>query len=141
MGRATGDVPFGHFAGVAAEHDLVFVDPDNGIEIPSRPKGRRNSSKYVLWEELELAWASGASLLIYQHFTREERSSFMRRIGGTIAQRLGTQEVVALRTARVAFFLVPQGQWCATAISRADAIAQRWAHRVTLERPWAALPT
>ncbi|MGH9380315.1 MAG: hypothetical protein ACRD2Z_06855 [Thermoanaerobaculia bacterium] len=29
----------------ASKADLVFLDPDNGIEIPSKPVGRKNSSK------------------------------------------------------------------------------------------------
>ena len=31
---------------------LVFVDPDNGFEIPSKPIGRKDSSKYVTKEEI-----------------------------------------------------------------------------------------
>lgn len=52
--------------------DLVFFDPDNGIEVPSTPKTRRDSRKYVYWDELEETWRTGASLLVYQHFRREE---------------------------------------------------------------------
>ena len=66
--------------------DLVFLDPDNGIEVPSKPIGRKGSSKYVAWLETEALWQAGCSLLIYQHIastvactSRSRRRS--RRIG------------------------------------------------------------
>ena len=31
----------------ASTQDLVFLDPDKGIEVPSKPVGRKGSSKYV----------------------------------------------------------------------------------------------
>jgi len=34
------------------ECELIFFDPDNGIEISSIAKGRRNSSKYIYWDEI-----------------------------------------------------------------------------------------
>ena len=38
--------------GAAHDADLVFIDPDNGIEVPSKPVGRKGSSKYVTWGEI-----------------------------------------------------------------------------------------
>ena len=54
--------------------ELVFLDPDNGIEVKSSPAGRRGSSKYVRWSEIEKIWSLGASLLVYQHFPRKPRT-------------------------------------------------------------------
>jgi hypothetical protein len=56
--------------------DLVFVDPDNGIEIPSKPLGRKDSSKYITWSEVEQIWETGCSVLIYQHFPHEPHEAF-----------------------------------------------------------------
>lgn len=58
-----------------AEGDLIFFDPDNGIEVGSVAKGRRNSSKYVYRDELAAAYRTGHSLLVYQHFQRKERGA------------------------------------------------------------------
>src|SRR5206468_3584125 len=60
--------------------DLIFFDPDNGLEIKSRPSGRKESSKYLYWCELQRAYESGHSVLVYQHFTRENRANFIQRI-------------------------------------------------------------
>jgi hypothetical protein len=42
---------------------LVFLDPDNGFEIPSTKKGRKDSGKFLYWDEAERL-APGRSLLI-----------------------------------------------------------------------------
>lgn len=36
--------------------ELLFFDPDNGIEVMSNPKGCKNSSKYIYWDDLQSAW-------------------------------------------------------------------------------------
>jgi hypothetical protein len=50
--------------------DLLFFDPDNGIETPSLKKSDYRAGKYVFWEEIEAAWATGASIIVYNHLTR-----------------------------------------------------------------------
>jgi hypothetical protein len=57
--------------------DLVFFDPDNGLEIRSVPHGRRNSCKYLYWHELEHALAEQRSVCVYQHFPRVQRAAFI----------------------------------------------------------------
>jgi len=59
--------------------DLLFLDPDNGIEVPSKPAGRRGSSKYVTWAEIQALWEGGPSLLIYRHVRCEARGDAERR--------------------------------------------------------------
>jgi hypothetical protein len=46
----------------------VFVDPDNEIEVPSKPVGRKGSSKYVTWSEIKELWKLDCSILIYQRW-------------------------------------------------------------------------
>ncbi len=60
--------------------NLVFFDPDNGLEIKSTPRGRRDSCKFLYWQEVSSTFSSGASVLIYQHFIRENRSAFTARM-------------------------------------------------------------
>jgi len=58
--------------------DLVFFDPDNGMEVKSCPIGRKDSSKFLAYKEAAETFHSGASLLIYQHFGRVEREVYVR---------------------------------------------------------------
>ena len=48
-----------------ADRELVFFDPDVGLEVKSA-KGRRRS-KYVLLDEVAGHYAAGRSVLVYQH--------------------------------------------------------------------------
>jgi hypothetical protein len=57
--------------------ELVFFDPDNGLEVPSTPRGRRGSAKYLYWDELEGALGEGRTICVYQHFPRRPRATFL----------------------------------------------------------------
>jgi hypothetical protein len=90
-----------------SKSELVFLDPDNGLEVPSRPIGRKWSSKYAYWAEVAAIWGRGASVLIYQHFRREKRETFIPRMATELQQRTGGA-VEAFRTPRVVFLLASQ---------------------------------
>ncbi len=53
-----------------SECDLVFFDPDNGLQTPSVPIGAPKSGKYVFWHELDQFWRRGQSLVVYHHTNR-----------------------------------------------------------------------
>jgi hypothetical protein len=88
--------------------DLVFFDPDNGIEVKSVPLGRKDSAKYLYWGELKRAFATGASVLVYQHFPREERASYVAKLARKILNRTGAGTVYAFSSAHVLFLLTVQ---------------------------------
>jgi hypothetical protein len=93
---------------VLTETDLVFFDPDNGIEVSSVAMGRRSSSKYVYRDELAATYRSGHSLLIYQHFQRKERESFIQSIADDLRLVATDAEIWAIRTSHVVFMLAIQ---------------------------------
>lgn len=91
-----------------ADTDLIFFDPDNGIEVGSVAKGRRNSSKYVYRDELAATYRAGHSLLVYQHFQRKERESFIRDVADDVHRIAAGAEIWAIRTSHVVFMLAIQ---------------------------------
>jgi len=93
-----------YFEGV----DLIFFDPDNGLEIKSSKRGRKNSCKFLYWEEVEDTFSNGHSILIYQHFPREKREGFIKRISKELGSRLRAPEIFSFKTKNVVFFLAPQ---------------------------------
>lgn len=109
------------------ECDLLFFDPDNGVEVRSSGWGQKGSSKYVFWHELERAAARGHSLLIYQHFPRRERSEFVRELADQFFARLNASTVLAIGTSHVAYFLVPQRRHRESFDGVPSALATRWA--------------
>lgn len=88
-----------------ARADLVFFDPDNGLEVKSTARGRRDSSKYLYWQEVSATFASGASVVIYQHFIREKRGAFSARMAEELRRRLNPAAVFTFRTPHVLFLL------------------------------------
>jgi hypothetical protein len=53
-----------------ASADLIFVDPDNGIECPSVSLTSSKGPKYVYWADIKAFAARGQSLVIYHHLNR-----------------------------------------------------------------------
>lgn len=85
---------------------IIFFDPDNGIEVKSKPYGRKSSSKYVYLAELEQFYVQGHSLLIYQHFPRVKRDEYIRLRTAQLRERLRCGAILSIRSANVVFFLV-----------------------------------
>jgi hypothetical protein len=109
---------------------VIFLDPDNGIEIASKRLGGKDSAKYVYWGEITRAYERGHSLVIYQHFIRESRDTYIARIAGQLAERLQAPLVDSFRTAHVVFFLVAR-QEHVSAFDRAhDEIHDRWSGQI-----------
>ena len=107
-------------------YDLIFLDPDIGIEVQSTKFGTRGSSGYVYWSELQEAYGHGHSLLIYQHFPRVVRERFVPFLAGCLAERLGAPQVKGFATRHVAFFLVPQTAHLGSLNSAAADVRSRW---------------
>jgi len=106
--------------------DLVFLDPDNGIEIGSKPLGRRHSSKYVYWNEIVSIWSGGASLFIYQHFPRKPRDQFVAESIEKLRTHTSAVHVSALRTSHVLFLLAAQPHHAASLGSAIITVKDRW---------------
>jgi hypothetical protein len=94
--------------------DLVFFDPDNGLEVRSKPRGRKDSCKYIYWEEIEKTFSGGSSVLVYQHFPRVKRERYMDRTAQELRKRTATAAVFSFRTSQVLFLLAARGQHAAT---------------------------
>lgn len=60
--------------------DLVFLDPDNGMIVPSAEKDRHKQRKYVLDEEVKDYLCLGHSVLVYQHRPRENEAIYINRM-------------------------------------------------------------
>ena len=77
--------------------DLVFFDPDNGIEVATARYGAARSNKYVYWREIERAYRAQHSVLIYQTIPRRNREVFTQRIVGELMQHTGGADRLGVR--------------------------------------------
>lgn len=110
--------------------DIVFLDPDNGLEVKSKPYGKRNSSKFVYWREIESLWSRGKSLLIYQHFIRETRIDFIDRMLGTLSTKTPNSLVEAFSTPHVVFLMALQPEHQRFHEKILATVQQNWAGQI-----------
>lgn len=87
--------------------DIIFFDPDNGIEVPSVQRGNRGSCKYIYWNELQEAYKQNVSLVIYQHFPRVERRAYATRLCDSVRRNLSVDHCLLFKTPTVLFLLAP----------------------------------
>ena len=99
---------FEKFLEFARGTGLAFFDPDNGIEIKSVKYGRKSSSKYLYWREIEQSYAHGYTLLIYQHLPPKPREQFIDALASKFSSVSDASVVYSISTPRVAFLVVPQ---------------------------------
>ena len=114
--------------------DLAFFDPDNGIEIASKPYGRKHSCKHLYWREIEEAYRLGPSLLIYQHFRRIKRDIFIADLARALQEHTGARTVHSFRTSHVVFLLVTQRRHEAWIGARSEVVADHWAGQIHVAR-------
>lgn len=122
---------FASLQGHSAPYDFVFLDPDNGLEVKSTPYGRRNSSKFLYWREVEALWSSGRSLLIYQHFIREKRSAFVRRMLESLEIRTPGSLVEAFSTPNVVFLMALQPAHHHYHIGVVESVQEGWEGQIS----------
>ena len=99
---------FSHAIKALEGSDLIFFDPDNGIEVQSVTLRSKSASKYIFWPELIATISHGQSVLIYQHFPRENRRAFINRTFANIRDKVGKFDLYAIATSNVVFFLIAQ---------------------------------
>jgi len=109
------------------ETDLIFFDPDMGLEIPSKKFGLKGSSQHVFLDEVHRAFGSGHSVLIYQHYPRENRQAVWNRRAEQLAESLRRQSIRGFATAHVLFLLAAQPGHMAAVDRASYALLQRWA--------------
>ncbi len=99
---------FDEFLKLSQGRQLVFFDPDNGLEIKSVKYGRKGASRYLFLREVSQSFSAGHSLLVYQHMPPKPRDPLIRDLARGLIRETGSQLVYVFRTPRVAFLLVPQ---------------------------------
>jgi len=118
--------------------DLVFCDPDNGIEVASVSKRAKKQFKYIYWDELKTLWTDKKSLIIYQHMQRDKlHLTQVHERCCQLVERLGTDVVLPLTCPRGTvrtYFLIPQPRHnkCFAKIYK-EMTGKRWSHHI---KPW-----
>jgi hypothetical protein len=115
-----------------AHADVIFVDPDNGVECKSVTRTAGAGPKYIFWDEINAFAARGQSVVIYHHLNRacsssEQVEHLRLKFNDRLPPNFTTLDVVFKRGTRRAYFV-------AAAPCHRDAIAYRLSQMVTT--PW-----
>ena len=112
--------------------DVIFVDPDNGLETKNFNLGARKAGKSVSIAELQALGASGRTLIVYHHQTRMRGGhSFELHHWGGRLRDAGFSRVDALRASPYsarAFFLLNADDRMR---EQAAELSHRWGERLT----------
>lgn len=112
-----------------AAADVVFFDPDNGIEVPSTRVGLKSALRYVFLDEIAAFYANGKSVLVYQHFPiRQHRAPFITAQIAQLRAIAPDAAVWAFTTAHVVFFLLVNPESPARVALAATSACGLWPH-------------
>lgn len=125
---------YDRFLNLARGADLLFFDPDNGMEIKSLPLGRKNSDRYLYWNEVTSAFERGHSLLVYQHFAYVKRDPFIQNLAKQFGKAAGIGTVYSFRTPNVVFFLIPHQDKEEMLAESGQAIEKAWRGQIRVEQ-------
>ena len=123
---------------------LIFVDPDNGLEIPSTQRHHKRGPKYVFYEEIARFLERGQSVIVIHHAGRKKNQTVKKQIQNLVdrirTQIRGAGSTFALRyhcgaPVRV-FFVIPAKRDQDILLSRAEQLTQGvWSEHFSLVDP------
>ena len=95
--------------------ELVFFDPDNGLETPSKKRHRADGPRHVWYDELEPFFCRGNSLIVYQHGNRKRggAAEVIRQRARELRCALNGERIWAVRWHGVQsriYFLIPAAE-------------------------------
>ena len=64
---------------VLQPQDVIFLDPDNGLEVKSCTPHSLNGNRYATYQEAADYFRSGASVIIYNHRDRSPEDKYLER--------------------------------------------------------------
>jgi hypothetical protein len=99
-----------YFDGIPKENldkAIVFLDPDNGLEVKSTRS--TNGEKYLKLDEVELIYnkmGKSSILVIYQHLPRIHRRFLLYGISNKLVENLNCPMPVSISDNRIAFIIL-----------------------------------
>lgn len=61
------------------KQDVIFLDPDNGLEVKSTKPYSKNGNKYTTYKEAADYYAQGSTVIIYNHRDRKTENEYLKR--------------------------------------------------------------
>jgi hypothetical protein len=116
----------------AEKHSLVFLDPDNGLDVASVRRGRVGSSRYLYCDELDYVLEAAAAVVIYQHFPRVPRASYVAAQLERLAEVLPGYSTHAIFSSHIALLAATPPMHSVGVAQGFQLAAERWNNRLTV---------
>jgi hypothetical protein len=88
---------------MARKDQIVFLDPDNGYQVPAHPEGTSRSSKYVYDFEISELLERDVTIILYQHLRMGQTADNMIQ---QFSKRWKRQYRFAVRTSYVVYYFL-----------------------------------
>jgi hypothetical protein len=94
-----------------ASEEIVFLDPDNGIECKTTSPTKNKGPKYVFWKDIDAFVTRGQSIVVYHHLNRSgshmSQVEIMRqRMNDRFGNGYRTSAVIYKRGSGRAYFII-----------------------------------
>ncbi len=119
------------FKSLAKASDLLFFDTDNGVEV-SIPVGRKYSSKYLYWNEIEELSSTGKSLLIFQYHRHVKYDDFLKELHSDFESKTGVTPFCYYRTSFATMILALQDKLTPDFSRINNVIREKWQEEFTV---------
>ncbi len=86
--------------------ELLFLDPDNGLEVKSIPLSSPKSEGYVYYSDIKPIIEQGCDVLVYQHYPRVNREKYHLCRTQEIKSRIDDVRVTHISMGMVDFILI-----------------------------------
>lgn len=120
------------------DRELVFFDPDIGLDVPSVPFGRKYSSKYLYLAEVVEAYRAGMSVLFFQNVVPQTRDRVVADCVARLKEAMQPRVVLTYQTSNVTFFLIPQRRNASHFQDQDREIGETWGGEITVIKPRAS---
>ncbi len=106
--------------------ELLFFDPDIGMETTGTPRSENRSPQHLYWDEVEQAYRRGHSVLIFQHFPRIPHKEYLEKQGRALANHLRLAQVEWFESAQIVFFLAARPEHSAALAKLPPLVQAQW---------------
>jgi hypothetical protein len=112
--------------------DVVFVDPDNGIECADLRDTQARSCKFVFRSEIQSLVLQGKSVVVYHHTGRlggtaeEQTQRHLQRLHDEFSLAPHPFAVLFRRGTTRAYFIIPSPNHRPVLLDRTNALVQKW---------------
>lgn len=115
-----------------ADCDIVFIDPDNGLQVKSVSPYQNYGAKYATYEEVKALWDKGKSVIVYQHRARQTLAIQTQACKRQLLEQVGKADLRVLASSSQIFLILIQPRHLAVVGARIDEFNRQWHPLVSL---------